>query len=295
VVDHLPLLDPWILLLVGAPLNGAAGLLSFWRGSVDAGGATAGAALGTVVFVAGGPIGWILLAGFVLSSTVMTRFRAEEKEWLSSIQEKGGRRDALQVVANGGAGMMAAVLFRLTGETSWVFGLAAAYASANADTWASEIGVLSARRPFSLLTFRPVPRGLSGGVTLLGLAASLCGALLIAGLFALGWTITLKTSAGFIFRLAAVTGTGVLGSVVDSILGSTIQAQYGPGPRRVADPAGDSAGDPRAGSLITERRTSGGVPNVLVRGLPFVTNDVVNAASTMAAALAGIGLAALTR
>jgi len=289
-VTHLPALSPWILLLIGAPLNCAAGLLSFWRKSVDAGGAAAGAALGTVVFVAAGPFGGILLAGFVLSSTVMTRFRAEEKEWLSSIQEKGGRRDALQVIANGGAGMAAAVLFRLTGEPSWALALAAAYASANADTWASEIGVLSALRPVSLLTFRPVPRGLSGGVTLLGLAASLSGALFVGVLFSLEGIISSKAGTGFVFRLGTVTAAGMLGSLVDSILGSTIQAQYGPGPRN----AGRPAGDPRAAALITERRTTGGVRNVLVHGLPFVTNDVVNIASTTAAAVAGLGLGLLT-
>ncbi len=289
-MSHLPALSPWILLLIGAPLNCAAGLLSFWRKSVDAGGAAAGAVLGTVVFAAAGPFGWVLLAGFVLSSTALTRFRAEEKEWLSLIQEKGGRRDALQVIANGGAGMAAALLFGLTGEPSWALALAAAYASANADTWASEIGVLSARRPVSLLTFRPGPRGLSGGVTLLGLTASLGGALLIGALFALEAIIRPGAGAGFFSRLITVTAAGLFGSLVDSILGSTVQAQYGPGPWSKARPSED----PRAASLITERRTTGGVRNVLVRGLPFITNDVVNVASTVAAALAGMGFGLLT-
>jgi uncharacterized membrane protein len=199
-------------------------------------------------------------------------------------------RSGLVFPVGDAAGMAAAVLFRLTGEPSWTLALAAAYASANADTWASEIGVLSALRPVSLLTFRPVPRGLSGGVTLLVLDASLGRALFVGVLFSLEGIISSKAGTGFVFRLGTVTAAGMLGSLVDSILGSTIQAQYGPGPRN----AGRPAGDPRAAALITERRTTAGPPNVLLRGLPFVTNDVVNIASTSAAALAGLGLGLLT-
>ena len=276
-MSHYPALSPWLLLLLGAALNGAAALISFWRRSVDAGGAAAGAVVGTVVFASAGPLGWLLLAVFVVSSTGMTRFRSAQKKWLSSIQEKGGRRDALQVFANGGAGMLAAVLYRVTGEASWAFALAAAFASANSDTWASEIGVLSARRPISLLTLQPVPRGISGGVTLLGLAAALGGAAVIAILFSLGWAVSTGTMAGVGGRFGLVTAAGIIGCLLDSILGSTVQAHYAL---------------PHSGSslIVTERRKTAGVPNTLVRGWPFVTNDVVNAASTTAAALVGVAL-----
>ncbi len=274
-------ISPWILLLIGALLNAIAGFLALWKKAVDPGGAAAGAVLGTVIFTAGGPLLWLLLAAFFLSSNALTRLRTREKEWLSRIQEKGGRRDAFQVIANGGVGMIAAVLLRTTNDPRWAVAFAVAFASANADTWASEVGVLSRASPVSLMSLRPVPRGMSGGVTLLGLAAGLGGSVLIAVLFGLE---NLLVTRGVVAaaRLACVTaGAGFLGCLIDSILGSTLQAQYA------------APGEP-AGGAVTERRVTRGVENTLVRGLPFVTNDVVNAASiTVAAAAAffsgGIG------
>ncbi len=263
-------ITPLALVLIGLPLNGLAGLLAFRRKAVTSGGAAVGAGLGAAVFVATGPLGWLILALFVLSSTGFTRFRAGEKEWLASVQEKGGRRDALQVIANGGVGLLAALLLRLTGAPVCAAAFAAAFASANADTWASEIGVLSRARPVSLLTFRHVPRGVSGGVTLLGSAASVCGALCVALLLALENTLVTASLIGAATLIGLVTGAGVFGSLVDSILGSTVQAQYA-----------KEDGSP------TERRSTGGVPHRRTRGLAWVTNDVVNLLSTAAAAIAG--------
>lgn len=260
-----------VLLAVGLPLNCAAGLVSFWRRSVDAGGAFVGAALGTVVFVAAGPLLWLIMAAFVLSSSAFTRFRASEKEWLASIQEKGGRRDMFQVLANGGVGMIMALLARLTGEPAFAFALTAAFASANADTWASELGVLSRRGPISLVTFRPVPRGVSGGVTLAGLTASVCGALFIALIFALENALHQPDLARIASLAGLAAGAGVFGSLVDSLLGCTLQAQY---ETAVHGP--------------TERKITSGTRNTRIGGLPFVTNDVVNLLSTACAAAAGI-------
>ena len=73
-----------------------------------------------------------------------------------------------------------------------------------------------------------------------------------------------------------MTIAGALGSVVDSVLGATVQAQY-----RAED-----------GSL-TERRQTGSVSNELVRGYRAVTNDTVNSLSSAAAALAAGATATL--
>ncbi len=263
-------IGPGILALIGVPLNTLAGLLSFRGKSVTAGGAVVGACLGAAVFIAAGPFGWLVLAAFVLSSTAFTRFRAGEKEWLGSIQEKGGRRDAVQVLANGGVGLLAALLALFTGAHPFSVAFAAAFASANADTWASELGVLSRRRPVSLVSFRKVPAGVSGGVTLLGCAASACGALWIAVVWAAGSAFTSGSLAGVGPLLGIVTAAGAFGSLVDSVLGSTVQAQY--------------EGEDRA---PTERRTGRGAPHRLARGIPWITNDAVNFLSTAAAAIAG--------
>ncbi|WP_243665763.1 DUF92 domain-containing protein [Vulcanisaeta sp. JCM 16159] len=103
-------------------------------------------------------------------------------------------------------------------------------AYSNADTWASELGVLSKSRP-RLIT-RPwitVDPGVSGGVTLLGELSSFLGSSTIA-LTYLGIQYLLK-SLGYInsvntWLTVIVLVLGYLGEVLDSIFGALFQPKY---------------------------------------------------------------------
>lgn len=261
------------LLAVGLALNTAASLVAFRRGSVDLGGAVVGAIIATLIFGFGGPLFWAVLITFFVTSTATGMVGHKEKEWLRSIHQKGERRDMVQVLANGGIGALAAVLYGLTHAPAWAAAFAASFAASNADTWASEIGVLSRSTPVSPLTFQPLPRGISGGMTLMGTAASLAAALLIGLLFALENIFLGALSRGFLPVTLLVTACGFLGALADSILGASVQARYA------------SAAAPIA---ITERPIDGaGHRNRLVHGIGFVTNDVVNLVSGVLAAGAG--------
>jgi uncharacterized protein (TIGR00297 family) len=277
-------MSPYLLPAAGFLLNAVAALIALWRGWVDRGGAVSGLVVGGVIFAAGGPYFWLILMAFFLSSTLLGRVRREEKRWLEAVHEKGGKRDLFQVFANGGLGMIAAVIYRLTGDPAWAVGFAVSFASSNADTWASELGVLSRGAPISLLSFKPVPRGISGGVSLFGTAAALAGALFIALFFSAG-NLLLGVFPYRFFALAAfIAAAGFLGSFVDSFLGATVQAQYVEDGRNTAGPDG--------ASLMTERsRGEAGTPNRRVRGLAFVNNDAVNLASCASITLAAVLLA----
>jgi uncharacterized protein (TIGR00297 family) len=272
------------LVAIGLALNAAAAVLALWRGSVDAGGAAAGVVVGALIFACGGPLFWLILTAFFLSSTAIGYIRRRDKEWLKAVHEKGSRRDAIQVLANGGAGMLAALLYRLTTNPAWAAGFAVSFASSTADTWASELGVLSRSAPVSLFTLRPVPRGVSGGVSPLGTFMSFVGALFIAALFAAFNTFLHALPTGFMETAAVVTLAGFAGSLIDSLLGATLQAQYS-----AERSGGQGAGETPA--LTERRRSPEGLPNRLVRGLSFVNNDVVNAASCAAVTLAAVLLA----
>jgi len=261
-----------LLLAIGALLNGVASLLAFRRGSVNRGGALAGLVVGTLIFACGGPLFWLVLMLFFVSSTALGYVRARDKVWLQAVHQKGGRRDMLQVIANGGVGAACAVLYLVMNNAEWAVAFAVSFAASNADTWGSEIGVLSRHQPISLLTLRSVPRGVSGGVSLLGSGMALGGSFFIATAFAVANLAGRFLPPALVPLTLFVTAAGFAGSLVDSILGATLQAQY-------AAPA-PSLSDVRDTLAITERATAtDGTPNRLVRGLPFITNDVVNLAS----------------
>lgn len=109
------------------------------------------------------------------------------------------------------------------------------YACAAGDTWASEIGVLAESQPRLVTTFflRPVPPGTNGGMSLLGTAASAVGGLFIGLLFCfLSFFVDMGAGTGGGAQATqlpmALLGLvcGVLGSLIDSLLGATLQASY---------------------------------------------------------------------
>lgn len=271
---------PVVLAIVAVLLNVGAGYGAWRRGSVTAGGGVAGALVGTTILFAGGFTYWIMLMLFFVSSTVATRLGTLRKQRLERMHEKGSRRDAVQVLANGGVAAAAVVALRLTGSPAFALAAAGAFASVNADTWASELGVLAARAPRSIVTWRRLEPGTSGGVSLAGTAAGAAGSLLIAGWFALsvgladaGTTVPAGT-VGPAAALLVVWLAGFAGTTADSVLGATLQALYR-----------DERG------AITERRHGDAGANERVRGIPLVTNDAVNAMSSIVAAAVAAALA----
>lgn len=186
-------------------------------------GAWAAILVGTIIFGAGGWPWAILLLAFFTSSTALTRAFKKRKTGVSEKFSKGGQRDAGQVWGNGGlVTLFAGLNFFLPGQ-SWVWlAFAAALAAVNADTWATELGVLNPHPPRMLTDLRKtVEKGTSGGVSLVGSLAALGGSALI-GLLAgalhpqpISWT-----------TVGIVTLAGVLGAFFDSFIGATVQAMY---------------------------------------------------------------------
>jgi uncharacterized membrane protein len=147
--------------------------------------------------------------------------------------------------------------------------VAASFAACNADTWASEIGILSKKAPISLITFKPVSPGLSGGVSPLGLLASLGGSALVALTYGLYQFAAGNSGVLLWLQIGIITLGGLLGSILDSLLGAAIQAKY------ISLETGE----------ITEKPTNNNQPNQLVSGFAFVNNDFVNFASSFLAAM----------
>jgi uncharacterized protein (TIGR00297 family) len=251
-------------------------LLAYRAGSLNKSGALAAAVLGSLVFGAGGLSWAVLLIAFFVSSSGLSKLFGRQKAAFNEKFAKGARRDAGQVLANGGIGGVFVLLHLAFPHALWPWlGFAGAMAAVNADTWATELGVLSRSTPRLISTGKPVERGTSGGITFEGTLAALAGSGLIAGLAVL-------LAPGASGRSPAVFGiillSGLGGSLVDSLLGATFQAIY-------FCPACGKETEHHPLHLCGNATT-------LLRGRAWLGNDWVNIACALAGALLSAGLPA---
>jgi len=203
----------------GVVVAGTVALAASRAHALSRAGTLAAVVVGTMAVAAGWAWG-ALLIGYFAASIALSKLRAAEKaQRTSSVVAKGGARDAVQVLANGGVFVVAALFAAtplLTASEAVVVATVAlgALAASAADTWATEIGSLASRPPRSIISWRRVPPGTSGGVNLLGIGAMVLGAAFVA----LGARfLSIEAS------LAAVVLGGVGGALADSVVGATLQ------------------------------------------------------------------------
>lgn len=253
-------------LLAGFALSTLIGYAGYGRNVLTRSGWLGAVITGTAIFGFGGPAPGLLLIAFFVSSSLLTRYKESAKAEVAESFAKGGPRDLGQTLANGGVASVVAVLYGMAGESPWLFAaFVGAMAEANADTWATELGVLSVQRPRLITSGRVVAPGASGGVTWLGTSAALGGAALIGGLAAAfygDWRL---------LPLGAI--AGLLGSLLDSLLGATVQGIYY---------------SERRGKETEKPIERDGTPNLRMRGWTWMNNDVVNFLGTLAGSLIGL-------
>jgi uncharacterized protein (TIGR00297 family) len=178
-------------------------------------GGVAAAMLVGLSSVIAGPDWAVLLLFFFVTSTALSMWHADEKRAaLTDIVEKGGRRDAVQVIANGGVFAAAAAASLIVPGDWWPAIGAGALAAAACDTWSTEVGTAFGGTPRHLLSLAPLPRGMSGGITAAGSAAGIAGAGAVAlVVWLVHWDVAVP----------AVVGGGIVGGLTDSLLGATAQ------------------------------------------------------------------------
>ncbi len=206
-------------LLLGLLGSAIISIAAYLRGSLSASGVLGAIMVGTIIFAGGGLVWAMLLIAFFLTSSALSHYKSSVKEPLAEKFQKGHRRDLAQVLANGGWGATLAMAYTIAPQPIFFFGFVGAMATVTADTWATELGVLSARPPRLITSGRVVPTGTSGGVTLFGTLVAGCGAGLIAIMASLIANLSISQS---LLLLAA----GFFGSLFDSFLGATVQAIY---------------------------------------------------------------------
>lgn len=166
---------------------------------------------------------WPLL-GLLLLTLGATRFGRARKEGLGVAEARHGRT-AAQVAANLGVAVIASVplgfarffvVSRVFGKRAMALALAAALAEAAADTLSSEIGEVLGGNPLLLTTFRRVPAGTDGAISIAGTVAGISGAVVIAAVAA--FALNLSVAGATRVALAAIAGL-----FVDSLLGAILE------------------------------------------------------------------------
>ena len=172
-----------------------------------------------VITYCGGIPAFLVLAMTFIGTLVADKVSIRRKEQIfDSTNEKHGRRDTIQILCNVGVATGAILLYGIFKDEKFFWVYASVMASSLADSMASEIGVLTKGKTFDLRTGKVVERGMSGGVSVLGLQASFVGALTIA-------LITMSFDFS-ILGLGIVTFCGWFGAFIDSLLGALFQVKH---------------------------------------------------------------------
>ena len=250
-------------MLLASLLALAVAAIAFAAGALTASGAVAAAVVGTLCLIAGWGWAALLIVYFVVA-VACSRIGADAKERRTGgVVAKSGRRDAVQVLANGGVFALGAFLAThvASGEAEILAAAAlGALAAASADTLATEIGTLAGGEPRSIIGWYPVPSGTSGGITLPGSLGMFAGALLVA--FA-------ARALGLGSMVITIAAGGVAGALADSLLGAAVQE------RRHCPQC----------NLATERRVHDcGTATVKAGGVAWLDNDLVNLLATLVGA-----------
>ncbi|XP_075978155.1 transmembrane protein 19 [Anticarsia gemmatalis] len=183
------------------------------------------------------------LITFFISSSRATKVRTHLKRKLEADFKEGGQRNWVQVLCNGGMAAQLALLYLLDVgaseqpidfmrdyRASWLsMGILGVFAACNGDTWASELGtVFSNSDPYLVTTFKRVPKGTNGGVSVVGTLFSTFGGLLVGfSQYLTLYYFSERTLWNYappqwpIILLGAF--SGFLGSFIDSLMGATLQ------------------------------------------------------------------------
>ncbi|XP_021764494.1 protein PGR-like [Chenopodium quinoa] len=230
------LIQPLVAALVAAIIA----IRSYRKKSLDLSGAFCGF---FVVFIhlATNYRAGVLLLVFFFTSSKLTKVGAEKKRKSEADYKEGGQRNWIQVLFNSAISTALVVtIWKLVGLedkcldtrestliTALLGGIIGHYCCCNGDTWSSEIGVLSNAQPRLITTLKVIRKGTNGGVTRTGLLAAAAGGAVIGLSFTVFGYFTINCPSDVALKQLLViplaTLAGLFGSLLDSLLGATLQ------------------------------------------------------------------------
>ncbi len=176
-------------------------------------------------------------------------------------------RGLIQILVNGGLGTLLLLLAYHYSSLQFLTASLVLISGCFVDSVSSDVGTLSRKKPYDLVKRRHVETGMSGGVSFLGTFSALVASFGCA--FMICWVCNLKWFSVLIFAPLIF-----LQTVIDTILGSTVQAKY------VCDKCGKNIEVPVHCDSSA----------IYKRGVKFINNDMVNLISSFITMLITMGV-----
>lgn len=265
------MIDYFHFIFIPVLASGMVSLLACWRGYLTVAAAITAGCLGAVILSCAG----IAAASSVAVCFFITALLSRRRETLQGNMDVRGRsrRDFGQILANASLLTVIAVLIGISSERVWLLAFLGCIGAVAGDTWASDLARFSHRQARLITTLRAVAPGTPGAVTGFGCLLSAAAGLLAGAVFFVTNTLLARQQAFDLVDMLLVSVVagigGMLGALVDSLLGATVQAIY-----QRAD-----------GSLTDHPREADTTANQYLRGWRWLNNDMVNFANSLAGAL----------
>jgi uncharacterized protein (TIGR00297 family) len=184
----------------------------------DLKGTVAALIVGILVVVLGSLYWLLLMLIFAITAQIATKYRIKEKTKKKLQEGEKGERHASNVIYAALIGVViAAMNAAKIGNFNYFLIFGVSFASVNADTFASEIGVFD-DNVYMITNFKKIRPGINGGISILGEAAALLGAFVIAISY-----IILDFHGFNIIPIIVITALGFAGCQIDSIFGALFE------------------------------------------------------------------------
>jgi len=179
--------------------------------------ALTGGILACLIYFAVGYTGVAMMSMFFILGSAATSWQKYKKLANATRVETENGRSVLQVLANAGAAGIAGIVILSYPSFDYLAlpAMAAAFASAIADTLSSELGMVYGKQFFNIVSFRSDRCGMDGVISLEGTLIGILGSGMIAAIYALGYGWNMN----FYFIVIA----GTVGNLTDSILGAVLE------------------------------------------------------------------------
>ena len=179
-------------------------------------------ALGTILLGSLGWQGWLAVVLYLVLGSAVTKLGFRDKQRRGLAEARGGSRGPENVWGSAATGAALALLIGAGVEprSELLVGFAASFAAKLADTFGSEIGKRWGRTTVLITSFRRVPPGTEGAISLEGTLASAFGSLLMSVLMLALQLIPSWPLTGLVMLI------GLVATLAESLFGALVQDRY---------------------------------------------------------------------